>query len=226
MNGDKAEAKIPTAKSPFATPPPVNTPVTTTPVTTSPVTNTTTTTLPSTPATQQVTTIVPEKTPAAALNPEHGKPGHRCDIAVGAPLDSKPTLTTHPATTATTSKAAPVVSAPVITTTAAATTTATNSAGGLNPEHGKPGHRCDIAVGAPLNSTPVKTTETQPTAIQPSIAPAAVTPTISPVAPTQPSVTTTPTINEKGEQLNPEHGKPGHRCDIAVGAPLNSKPKQ
>jgi hypothetical protein len=26
--------------------------------------------------------------------------------------------------------------------------------------------------------------------------------------------------------LNPEHGKPGHRCDIAVGAPLNSKPKQ
>ena len=23
--------------------------------------------------------------------------------------------------------------------------------------------------------------------------------------------------------LNPKHGEPGHRCDIAVGAPLNSK---
>jgi hypothetical protein len=24
--------------------------------------------------------------------------------------------------------------------------------------------------------------------------------------------------------MNPQHGQPGHRCDIAVGAPLNSKP--
>ena len=219
MNDDKAETKVPKAKSPFATPPPVNAPVTTTPVTTAPATNTTTTTLPVTPATQEATAIVPEKTPAVALNPEHGKPGHRCDIAVGAPLDSKPTVTTQPATTPTTSKSAPVVSAPVVTTTTApATTTATNSGSGLNPEHGKPGHRCDIAVGAPLNSAPAKTAETPATTIQPSISPATVT---------QPATTTAvPTVNEKGEQLNPEHGKPGHRCEIAVGAPLNSKPKQ
>ncbi|MEI9909110.1 MAG: hypothetical protein WDO71_05235 [Bacteroidota bacterium] len=26
----------------------------------------------------------------AGLNPAHGQPGHRCDISVGAPLDSKP----------------------------------------------------------------------------------------------------------------------------------------
>jgi hypothetical protein len=26
--------------------------------------------------------------------------------------------------------------------------------------------------------------------------------------------------------MNPSHGQPGHRCDIAVGAPLNSKPTQ
>lgn len=26
--------------------------------------------------------------------------------------------------------------------------------------------------------------------------------------------------------LNPAHGQPGHRCDIAVGQPLNSQPKQ
>lgn len=25
--------------------------------------------------------------------------------------------------------------------------------------------------------------------------------------------------------LNPAHGQPGHRCDIAVGQPLNSQPK-
>lgn len=36
-----------------------------------------------------------ESTPAkpaagVALNPAHGAPGHRCDIAVGQPLDSKP----------------------------------------------------------------------------------------------------------------------------------------
>ena len=28
------------------------------------------------------------------------------------------------------------------------------------------------------------------------------------------------------EGMNPPHGQPGHRCDIAVGAPLDSKPKQ
>lgn len=27
---------------------------------------------------------------------------------------------------------------------------------GLNPAHGQPGHRCDIAVGAPLNSAPAQ----------------------------------------------------------------------
>lgn len=27
---------------------------------------------------------------AAGMNPAHGQPGHRCDIAVGAPLNSKP----------------------------------------------------------------------------------------------------------------------------------------
>ena len=45
-------------------------------------------------------------------------------------------------------------------------TTAASSIG-MNLEHGKPGHRCDIAVGAPLNSAPTKlaapTTITQPT---------------------------------------------------------------
>ena len=83
----------------------------------------------------------------------------------------------------------------------------------LNPEHGKPGHRCDLAVGAPLNAPPV-TNSTQSTV--------ASAPTIVPVA--------TPKAEPKTEAtnatLNPKHGEPGHRCDLAVGAPLNSKPTQ
>jgi hypothetical protein len=55
------------------------------------------------------------------LNPEHGLPGHRCDLPVGAPL---------------TISAEKKSSAPVSPKT--------------NPQHGMPGHRCDLAVGAPL----------------------------------------------------------------------------
>jgi hypothetical protein len=71
----------------------------------------------------------------AALNPEHGKPGHRCDIAVGAPLNS-------PAANQSTAPAppAPILSSPA-------------NAGGsvsLNPPHGEPGHDCAIPVGQPL----------------------------------------------------------------------------
>lgn len=36
----------------------------------------------------------------------------------------------------------------------------------------------------------------------------------------------TQTISAKSSvALNPAHGKPGHRCDLEVGAPLNSSPK-
>jgi hypothetical protein len=36
--------------------------------------------------------------------------------------------------------------------------------------------------------------------------------------------TATPAITPVAPGMNPQHGQPGHRCDIAVGAPLNSKP--
>lgn len=80
---------------------------------------------------------------------------------------------------------------------------------GLNPAHGQPGHRCDIQVGAPLNSAPAQPTNTTAPGV-----------TVNPAPPTAPAST--------GSQagLNPAHGQPGHRCDIAVGAPLNSKPAQ
>jgi len=96
------------------------------------------------------------QTVAAGMNPAHGQPGHRCDIAVGAPLNSAPA---KPATTTTTTQT--VTPAPA---------TTTKTAPGMNPPHGQPGHRCDIAVGAPLNSAPAKPAAT-PT----------VTPTATPV---------------------------------------------
>jgi hypothetical protein len=151
------------------------------------------------------------------LNPEHGKPGHRCEIAVGAPLNSE---------------SQPIVSAPVVATPTSSINSSSaaniplnlkgltslgSASGALNPEHGKPGHRCELAVGAPLNGS----------AAQPQ---ASVTPTSIPV--NQPNIQAPITIpantgtggRTSATGLNPEHGKPGHRCDIAVGAPLNSKP--
>lgn len=79
----------------------------------------------------------------------------------------------------------------------------------LNPPHGQPNHRCDIAVGAPLNS-PAGSGTTQPKIIttqQPA----------QNIAVEQQAQKTAP-------GMNPPHGEPNHRCDIAVGAPLNSKP--
>lgn len=85
----------------------------------------------------------------------------------------------------------------------------------LNPAHGKPGHRCDLAVGAPL-------TGDAKTAI-----PSAGMPTTAiPSTATTSQVNTTTQAAPAGMTLNPEHGKPGHRCDISVGAPLNSAPNK
>lgn len=87
----------------------------------------------------------------------------------------------------------------------------------LNPKHGEPGHRCEIAVGAPLNA-PATTSTIQPSA--PTSAPAET----AKVATTD-SKKVTPNPTPATAALNPKHGEPGHRCDIAVGAPLSSKPQ-
>ena len=84
----------------------------------------------------------------------------------------------------------------------------------LNPQHGQPGHRCDIAVGAPLNAPA--------TNIQPNVSA-----TTAPVTTTNVDTKKVlPEVKASTTALNPKHGEPGHRCDIAVGAPLNSKPTQ
>ncbi|RZJ20093.1 MAG: hypothetical protein EON51_15940 [Acinetobacter sp.] len=146
---------------------------------------------------------------SGASNPAHGQPGHRCDIAVGAPLNS-PAKSTSPSVQPT-AIAQPVIANPqptaTVTTTSAAQTATVNAKGEkLNPAHGQPNHRCDIAVGAPLNSKPTQAVVSTP---NPKIT------VTQPIATTQ-----VPLLNEKGQRLNPAHGQPNHRCDIAVGAPL------
>lgn len=123
------------------------------------------------------------------FNPPHGDAGHTCALAVGAPLHQIAAVQPQK------SVSSPPVTVP-------APPVAVNTSGKkLNPKHGEPGHRCDIAIGAPLDSKP------------------------TPVATTQPAVKQTVAI-KTGKGLNPPHGQPNHRCDIAVGAPLNSKPAQ
>ena len=142
----------------------------------------------------------------AQLNPAHGEPGHRCDIAVGDPLND----TSKPAniTTQGTNSSLPVIPTSLTQKLPQQTTTA-----GLNPEHGKPGHRCDIAVGAPLDSKPTQSANSNPT--------------ITANTPPLPiNVNPQPAAQKAAPGMNPAHGQPGHRCDIAVGAPLDSKPAQ
>ena len=144
----------------------------------------------------------PVTTPAAAsprLNPPHGQPGHRCEIAVGAPLPANgASVPLNPAPL-------PNAGAPVIN---------NNTGKNLNPPHGQPGHRCDIPVGEPLSSAPAAapatTSPVVPTSLQTT--PAPVTP-VGSILSTTPATATAP-------GMNPPHGQPGHRCDIDVGAPL------
>ncbi len=95
----------------------------------------------------------------------------------------------------------PQQAAPVI------TNTTSKTAAGTNPPHGQPGHRCDIAVGAPLNSAPTAGTQ----------APVVTQATPMTATPTQakPSV-----ISGAKPAVNPPHGQPGHDCAVQVGAPL------
>ncbi|HEU0136024.1 MAG TPA: hypothetical protein VFQ50_01900 [Flavobacterium sp.] len=95
---------------------------------------------------------------------------------------------------------------------------------GMNPAHGQPGHRCEIPVGAPLNSAPAAGKASTPQII-PNAANAKITPaqvnsngTVTPANSGAPAILNPGTATAAG--MNPAHGQPGHRCDIAVGQPL------
>ena len=107
------------------------------------------------------------------LNPPHGTPGHRCELKVGEPLNSKPEAVVNtsglnpahgqPGHRCDIAVGAPLNSKPVNSATTSPLQVNTTkpvpaaTQNGLNPAHGQPGHRCDIAVGAPLNSKPNNT---------------------------------------------------------------------
>lgn len=112
---------------------------------------------------QPTTTVTPQAMPkpvvvAKGMNPAHGQPGHRCDIAVGAPLNSP--VKSNLATSAPTSASAPytitqtptttTTSVPAPTTPALLNTETTATAPGMNPPHGQAGHTCAVKVGEPL----------------------------------------------------------------------------
>ncbi len=149
--------------------------------------------------------------PAAGLNPAHGQPGHNHDIADGAPLNSAAANTPTQTITTPNSQTNKVDIKPT-----AAPVTAV--APGMNPQHGQPGHRCDIEVGAPLNSAVA--TKATPQIVAPANT------TVNNINVNPPSLPVTSDATTTAPGMNPQHGQPGHRCDIAVGAPLNSKPKQ
>jgi hypothetical protein len=151
------------------------------------------------------------------LNPAHGQPGHRCDIAVGAPLNSAPAPQQVQATTTQTGQTVQVNpnQKNVVTT----TTSPVKTAKGMNPSHGQPGHRCDIPVGAPLNSPVAKTTATASTP-QSGTVTENFTVTPPPASNPVPALLSTETNKTVADGINPAHGQPGHRCDVAVGAPL------
>jgi len=97
------------------------------------------------------------------------------------------------------------------------------TAPGMNPPHGEPGHRCDIPVGQPLNGSAAQPANSSAQNINVSpngsvqIDPNAVSPGKIAIDNNGKQVKTAP-------GMNPPHGQPGHRCDIPVGQPLNSKP--
>ena len=154
------------------------------------------------------------------LNPPHGQPGHRCDIPVGAPLPNDGNVVAqaqsqaHPVSQG---DAMPVVSGgmpqQVVQVQQPQNQQSYVGPKGekLNPPHGQPGHRCDIPVGAPLNSKPAA----QPAAPQQQVTQQQIV--IDPQQAQQHTGTTEPGFSGKP---NPPHGQPGHRCDIAVGATL------
>lgn len=165
----------------------------------------------------QPNTVVTPNTAATAapgMNPAHGQPGHRCDVAVGAPLNSTVGKTTSAQTITPTSQTANAV----------VQSTPTKVAPGMNPAHGQPGHRCDIKVGEPLNSPASKAVASTPTGTSGTVS-MPINVSASEANQKNPSGSATPAIlnptaTTTAPGMNPPHGQPGHVCSVAVGAPL------
>lgn len=94
---------------------------------------------------------------------------------------------------------------------------------GMNPPHGQAGHRCDISVGAPLNSPVVKPASKSPAATPPATITSIPNTTISTTGNTSTPAILSSETTATAPGMNPPHGQEGHVCSIAVGAPLPKK---
>lgn len=171
----------------------------------------------------------------AGLNPAHGQPGHRCDISVGAPLSTASTTGTTTSIPSNTSPSIIQAQNPV-SNNAQLQQSALNpkTTVGLNPAHGQPGHRCDISVGAPLDSKPTSVTTPPVNSTIPVNSTENVNSSTSSPAPLQVNSTLPiqnslfkvslpqPTTSSQNAnvRVNPAHGQPGHDCAVPVGKPL------
>ena len=131
------------------------------------------------------------------LNPPHGQPGHRCDIAVGAPLPNDGNVIAQAS-----SQARPVGQGEAMPAVSDGTQVQYVQVAQPQPTYvGKKGEK--------LNPPPVQQAS-QPTVSQQQV-----------VIPPDPNGRKVG-VTEEGfsGKPNPPHGQPGHRCDIAVGETL------
>lgn len=146
---------------------------------------------------------------APGMNPPHGQPGHKCEIPVGQPLNGASSAQNPAPQAIQVNGNTPIQIDPNSVKPTKVTPTQNGqpvkTAPGMNPPHGEPGHRCDIAVGQPLNSKPTAKNNA-PVQVQ---------------AP-QPAPTPQPIVANTGPKPknNPAHGEPWHDCAKQVGAAL------
>jgi hypothetical protein len=180
------------------------------------------------PAATMPQNIVADNKTGAAVNPPHGQPGHVC----GTPPAGATSTTAAPQNVQTTTTTpTQIKTAPQQINNIKPAVVANTGNGKMNPAHGQPGHRCDIPAGAPLNSAPQKSSSPQVANTNTTSAPTIVNPgTMPALQPTQAvqnndASNAVPALisNGSGAKLNPEHGKPGHDCKVAVGQPLPGK---
>nr|WP_228455305.1 hypothetical protein [Chryseobacterium sp. Tr-659] len=144
---------------------------------------------------------------APGMNPPHGQPGHRCDIPVGQPLNSKPAAAAAQNVNTAGNNVVQIDPNAVSPGKIVLDNNGkqVKTAPGMNPPHGQPGHRCDIPVGQPLSSKPAPAPQPAQNTVQ-------VTPTPAPASQSL-------AMGEK-PKVNPAHGEPWHSCAVKVGDPL------
>lgn len=161
-------------------------------------------------------------TTTSKVNPPHGQPGHVCGNET-----QQQTISTQVQPN---SNQQYTINQPV---TKTITTNPIKTAKGMNPPHGQPGHRCDIAVGAPLNSKPTSVpvnkssqVSTQTNTTQNSGF------SVTPVDPTKQN-NTPALLTPNNEQttssatgVNPPHGQPGHVCGTPTSTTTPTETKE